>query len=158
MLAVRLFILNIIILITFSGIAYIFFNPASLVPSLHDINIAEVISSPLEENEIKLLFLKEIIGSELILTRCAIYFVSFLLSMITIILLSENKDQIQTVFDRLDKIPLGFILKYFLNRALLGNRGYKIFLIYVALILLMLSTVSLFIGLLKCYAVLIYIF
>lgn len=75
--------------------------------------------------------------------------------MITIILLSENKDQIQTVFDRLDKIPLGFILKYFLNRALLGNRGYKIFLIYVALILLMLSTVFLFIGLLKCYAVLI---
>lgn len=155
MTVIQFFILNLIILITFLGIVYIFFNPASLVPSLHDINFAEIISSPLEENEMKLLFLKEMIGTELILTRCAIYFVFFLLSMITIILLSENKEQIQRVLNRLDKIPLGFILKYFLNRALLGNRQYKIFLIYVALILLLLSTVSLFIGLLKCYAVLV---
>lgn len=127
------------------------------LPEFNKTPLAEglLIGSPLEENEIKLLFLKEVIGSELILTRCAIYFVFFLFSMITIILLTENKDRIQTVFDKLDKIPLGFILKYFLKRALLGNRQFKIFLIYGALFFLAISTVSLFIGLLKCYAVLV---
>ena len=104
---------------------------------------------------VKILFLKELLSTEIILTRGLIYTLMFLVSLITIVLLSYDEGKIEIIFNKLDKIPLGFILKKFLSRVMIGSQAFKILWIYFTLFSSIFFSYSLLVGLLKAYAVLI---
>jgi len=113
--------------------------------------------SPSEFNEGKYNFLIDLLNSELNLILSIIYLIIFLIIIISLILLKYEPNKVEYIKNKIDKISflyLDKILNYILEQMLSGSKKFNILWMYLTLILLLILSISMYVGIEKCIGVL----